>query len=93
MGWWAGQSSRASATLDLDADVAQLVERDLAKVEVAGSSPVVRSKELSARPADNPEAFPVRMAPLASVDGNYPTNRWADLGFTCHTGEDRGAAC
>ena len=25
------------------ADVAQLVERDLAKVEVAGSSPVVRS--------------------------------------------------
>jgi hypothetical protein len=26
------------------ADVAQLVERDLAKVEVAGSSPVVRSK-------------------------------------------------
>ena len=26
-----------------DADVAQLVERDLAKVEVAGSSPVVRS--------------------------------------------------
>lgn len=29
------------------ADVAQLVERDLAKVEVAGSSPVVRSKGLS----------------------------------------------
>ena len=28
----------------LYADVAQLVERDLAKVEVAGSSPVVRSK-------------------------------------------------
>jgi hypothetical protein len=27
------------------ADVAQLVERDLAKVEVAGSSPVVRSSE------------------------------------------------
>ena len=27
------------------ADVAQLVERDLAKVEVAGSSPVVRSKQ------------------------------------------------
>jgi hypothetical protein len=26
------------------ADVAQLVERDLAKVEVAGSSPVVRSR-------------------------------------------------
>ncbi len=29
-----------------DADVAQLVERDLAKVEVAGSSPVVRSGAL-----------------------------------------------
>jgi hypothetical protein len=27
------------------ADVAQLVERDLAKVEVAGSSPVVRSNK------------------------------------------------
>ena len=27
------------------ADVAQLVERNLAKVEVAGSSPVVRSRE------------------------------------------------
>ena len=30
--------------MDGHADVAQLVERDLAKVEVAGSSPVVRSK-------------------------------------------------
>jgi hypothetical protein len=29
--------------MELHADVAQLVERDLAKVEVAGSSPVVRS--------------------------------------------------
>ena len=27
------------------ADLAHLVERDLAKVEVAGSSPVIRSKE------------------------------------------------
>jgi hypothetical protein len=31
--------------MGVDADVAQLVERDLAKVEVAGSSPVVRSRE------------------------------------------------
>ncbi len=38
---WTG--SRVSATLGHHADVAQLVERDLAKVEVAGSSPVVRS--------------------------------------------------
>ena len=30
-----------------NADVAQMVERDLAKVEVAGSSPVVRSITLS----------------------------------------------
>jgi hypothetical protein len=29
------------------ADVAQLVERNLAKVEVAGSNPVVRSEEVS----------------------------------------------
>ena len=29
----------------LSADLAHLVERDLAKVEVAGSSPVIRSKE------------------------------------------------
>ena len=28
-----------------NADLAHLVERDLAKVEVAGSSPVIRSKE------------------------------------------------
>ena len=35
----------ASATIGDHADVAQLVERDLAKVEVAGSSPVVRSIE------------------------------------------------
>ena len=28
----------------ISADLAQLVERDLAKVEVAGSSPVIRSK-------------------------------------------------
>ena len=35
-----------SATLGHHADVAQLVERDLAKVEVAGSSPVVRSSEM-----------------------------------------------
>ena len=33
----------AWATMGDHADVAQLVERDLAKVEVAGSSPVVRS--------------------------------------------------
>ena len=31
-----------------NADVAQLVERNLAKVEVAGSSPVIRSEGLTA---------------------------------------------
>ena len=31
------------------AEIAQLVERDLAKVEVAGSSPVFRSKPYNAR--------------------------------------------
>ena len=33
------------------ADLAHLVERDLAKVEVAGSSPVIRSKGTSSRSA------------------------------------------
>ena len=37
--------NRAWATIEDHADVAQLVERDLAKVEVAGSSPVVRSSQ------------------------------------------------
>ncbi len=47
---WRGASNMgctramSSAIMDGHADVAQLVERDLAKVEVAGSSPVVRSK-------------------------------------------------
>ena len=31
------------------ADLAHLVERDLAKVEVAGSSPVIRSRQRGAR--------------------------------------------
>ncbi len=32
--------------ITINAEVAHLVERDLAKVEVAGSSPVFRSKKL-----------------------------------------------
>lgn len=35
-------------TNSVHADVAQLVERNLAKVEVAGSSPVIRSEGLAA---------------------------------------------
>src|SRR6188472_1763880 len=37
---------RESYTAGVPADVAQLVERNLAKVEVAGSSPVVRSEAI-----------------------------------------------
>ena len=37
-------TQRGSYTAGVPADVAQLVERNLAKVEVAGSSPVVRSE-------------------------------------------------
>ena len=37
----------AWATMGDHADVAQLVERDLAKVEVAGSSPGVRSRKFT----------------------------------------------
>lgn len=36
-------SRRGTRNCGCDADVAQLVERNLAKVEVAGSSPVARS--------------------------------------------------
>ena len=36
--------NRCGIILNVDADLAHLVERDLAKVEVAGSSPVIRSK-------------------------------------------------
>ena len=48
----AGEESRRHlrGTIQLPADVAQLVERNLAKVEVAGSIPVVRSKGGSCRP-------------------------------------------
>jgi hypothetical protein len=45
------------ATLDSRADVAQLVERNLAKVEVAGSNPVVRSSDLIRKV---PPGFPRR---------------------------------
>jgi hypothetical protein len=41
--------NRVWATIGDHADVAQLVERDLAKVEVAGSSPVVRSRVSASR--------------------------------------------
>jgi len=39
-------SHRAETVRRSDADVAQLVERNLAKVEVAGSNPVVRSERV-----------------------------------------------
>ena len=47
----------ASATIGVHADVAQLVERDLAKVEVAGSSPVVRSTSDVASSARTTNSF------------------------------------
>ncbi len=39
-------SRRGNENTGRDADVAQLVERNLAKVEVAGSNPVVRSERV-----------------------------------------------
>ena len=39
------------------ADLAHLVERDLAKVEVAGSSPVIRSKKAGGSPWRSPRLF------------------------------------
>src|SRR5271170_6450798 len=77
------------------ADVAQLVERDLAKVEVAGSSPVVRSKvtmrEFSRVAAYVPlEALSRARDAEESVDveGNHSTRR-RDLAIDV-TGIDRG---
>ena len=43
------------------ADLAHLVERHLAKVEVAGSSPVIRSKK-RLRIGYNPESFSTKSA-------------------------------
>ena len=39
---------RGSYTAGVPSDVAQLVERNLAKVEVAGSNPVIRSEGVAA---------------------------------------------
>ena len=54
-----------------NARVAQLVERDLAKVEAAGSSPVSRSfyspKIVSVYAAFGDFSFPVNLSPLESV--------------------------
>ena len=47
--------------MEIHADVAQLVERDLAKVEVAGSSPVVRSKGMHQIP------FPLYEVPASTT--------------------------
>ncbi len=44
--WFDSDRRHQPATVkSLYADLAHLVERDLAKVEVAGSSPVIRSKK------------------------------------------------
>ena len=50
-----GADNVVAIDFTLYADVAQLVARNLAKVQVAGSTPVVRSKFLSAR-SDGREA-------------------------------------
>ncbi len=44
MSAWFGRLSRAATIITSPAEVAQLVERNLAKVEVAGSNPVFRSE-------------------------------------------------
>jgi hypothetical protein len=66
------------ATMGDHADVAQLVERDLAKVEVAGSSPVVRSTVYASRPEGPARFVEVRnrhlWASVAKVAGGVTTN-------------------
>ena len=49
------------------ADVAQLVERNLAKVEVAGSNPVVRSSP-TAPPRSGLSSFSAARAPVGAPD-------------------------
>jgi len=48
----------------MNAGVAQLVERDLAKVEVAGSNPVSRSKKLFGESARSLDTIPSRNGPF-----------------------------
>ena len=52
--------------LTVDADLAHLVERDLAKVEVAGSSPVIRSNKKAAPPLVGGAAFLLSRLAVAS---------------------------
>ena len=68
------------------ADVAQLVERDLAKVEVAGSSPVVRSKKSS--PTSTVVATIRGGSPLTARSGECPRPRsLAPVGPTLASGD------
>ena len=60
-------SIRAWATIEGHADVAQLVERDLAKVEVAGSSPVVRSKKVPGWAVGTPTNWSARDSAMSDV--------------------------
>ena len=59
------------------ADVAQLVERNLAKVEVAGSSPVIRSEGLTAFTVEWPRGEAA--ACKAAYTGSNPVSTSDDL--------------
>jgi hypothetical protein len=52
----------------MNAGVAQLVERDLAKVEVAGSNPVSRSKKLFGESQERWMQYPVATVRSTKVD-------------------------
>ena len=58
------------------ADVAQLVERNLAKVEVAGSSPVIRSEGLTAFTVEWPRGEAA--ACKAAYTGSNPVSTSTD---------------
>ena len=60
----------------MHADVAQLVERNLAKVEVAGSSPVIRSEGLTAFTVEWPRGEAA--ACKAAYTGSNPVSTSTD---------------
>ena len=67
------------------ADLAHLVERDLAKVEVAGSSPVIRLKKDQVRLIFFVCFNAFRQLSTKCETDNHPLCGWATKGYTKKT--------
>ena len=72
----------------MHADVAQLVERNLAKVEVAGSSPVIRSEGMTAFTVEWPRGEAA--ACKAAYTGSNPVSTSTDSGSMWSQPKDPG---